>query len=407
MSQKVFLISNSRPRFGKDINQKNKQYDFIATIKEWINLSKDMLVLTSAIFLISINIFLFLDFLLFTNKFHFSYAAYKEFYLSAFDLTVVQFLAFIAFFPILIAITIFVIPYAISNVVAKYFDENNAFSIRLGILYMLNYFILGILLFDLGEKFIKTLNLNNYAFVIFLTIHIALLYISAYATAVLLKYKHSYITITILFIVYNIIEYMLIYIEIDLIIYIVNILLISIPIPIILLFFINVKVQNKRIKYQSYKNKKTTNMSKKTLFSLIIFSAPIAIFYLHSEINDKQWDSLDTNKSSILTHGSFNLFLNRVFLDKNRINFDINVSNYTSHQCISNTEKIHLSNNGKVTVLSLSENKKLYFLKTDDASQECIYAVKIINVKGENVYKLVATGAIKLENNKKITHNKE
>ena len=409
MSQKAFFIPNPRPKFGKNVNQKNKQYDFIATIKEWINLSKDMLALTSAIFLISINIFLFLDFLLFTNKFHFSYAVFKEFYLPTFDLTVTQFLAFIAFFTILIAITVFVIPYAISNFVAKYFDENDAFSIWVSLQYIVIYFILGILLFYLEEKLIKILNFDNYAIIRFLIIYIALLYISAYITSKLLKYKHLFIIalIIVLFIVLfiiivcNILACIFIYSIDSLIISIIMLLFILIPIPIMLLFFINIKVQNKRIKYQSNKNKKNTNMSNKILFSLIIFLVPIAIiYYLHSEINDKQWNSFDTTESSILQHGSFNLLLNRVFLETNHISADINISNYSFTECAFNSKKIHLSNKGDVKVLPLSESKKLYFIKKVNSPNRCIYAVKIINVKGKDVYKLVATGVIKIDSNK-------
>lgn len=127
----------------------------------------------------------------------------------------------------------------------------------------------------------------------------------------------------------------------------------------------------------------------KTMVILIVLSIVMILgtTFFYKE-NKHQWTNND--KKQIMT---MNLFLNKNFLSDNIEIIDINCSNFRGKDWNQSIQHITLDQNA--TYLPISKEMKLYFTDINNTEKTKIYAVQKQFYKGETFYKLYGIGDFK------------
>jgi len=369
------------------MNYKYTKEKFVDSLIQYI---KNILLLSSWIAILLILILFFFDSALFVNTFHFSYATLKDFYFNSLDFTMVDILAIVALLPIVITLFFFLIPYIIVEIVLDGIKIlTTRCQIKLNgddsdipfvmILYIF-YFAIGFLTFFILEKTSVKYDFFIFIFIYFIILSMSLLF-SLLSFPRLLKKCENLKMFSFLLLC---IEFLLFLINPN---NIIILLIISTVIPYFMYLSLLLRTINKR------------KFSIKWIL-IIVFFVLYAFLLLGNNINNKQWNvkSIHNTKLNKLDEGSFNLFLNKIYLVPNNQAIDINISNkyfQNKNICFDNKKYI-LSfdkNNTNIKVLSLSESSKLYFTDCNNSTIN-VYAVKIINNHGKNTYHLLDIGYI-------------
>lgn len=324
-------------------------------------------------YILFIGIFVFLDYSLYTEVFHFTVASFIENYLFKIDIFNSGFLLIFIVIPVAIIIAIYIMIYMVTFYINSYRKENIKYSNT--IYYFIPMFVLlfyaNTLIYFLSSssKVINFFNQINFSIVtyssiiwIFLIVVFVLLVLKYYV-----EYILKYFLLTKLEQIFVISLLLLLYYYLMLNISVPNDLFSFYPITFFIIFMGNY------ISYINYEINKKVKISKKEILLFKIMLGFFSIFLFNWLNNEILWNST--------TKASYNLILNNGYKSQNYHNIKVRVIGYENNdanisECklFDKNDYLYIKADTNTTYIPFFQNQKIYFVSKKKIT--CIYSVK-------------------------------
>ena len=327
------------------------------------------------------------DYLLLHEKFGFSVAFFKNFYLSSLDSTS-EFLVFVVIIPILFILALFLVPLIVVLLFRSYIYFIEKIDIKFYISNYIIYLYIAPAVLILIDSVYKGSLLEHLPLLLVIIIYLLvvlflslLIQMSLYYYFII-KHRLDYLYYSVFAICFF---YLFVYFFFCKKYFLLPFML-SFE-TILLVFYLELLIFNPILVKSDIRSFAS------------IFAFVVALFlYITATINNSQNSWNDLNNTENIDSITGNLLLNKIYLSNNNHKIDVNISSYSKKDeiCLNVGKRLVLDDNNTKAIF-LSDKRRLYFRPGKNSNIICVYAVEKIPCKCKTMFRLYDIGKLEIK----------